>query len=132
PPLARADDPARCPPRPGPRSRSRPHGRRRLAVLGQGERLPMAEALDAHFPGPRTSSSRVTSPATRAYNRIAWAAGDMTRWWWPDPDSDDEAGFWPPTVPRAETLDAFVAAFATLGYAAGSGEEPEPGFGKVA
>jgi hypothetical protein len=31
-----------------------------------------------------------------------------------------------------ETLDAFVAAFATLGYVPCSGEEPENGFEKVA
>jgi hypothetical protein len=74
----------------------------------------------------------VTSPPTRDYNCIAWAAGDTGHWWWPDVDPDDEAIFWPPGVVREETLAAFVAAFATLGFAPCSGEAPEPGFEKVA
>ena len=92
----------------------------------------MVERIEARFPGLRTSSFRVTSPATRDYNCIAWAAGDLAHWWWPDADPDDDAIFWPPTVPVQETVDAFVAAFATLGYAPSVGEEPEPGFEKVA
>jgi len=63
---------------------------------------------------------------------IAWAAGETTRWWWPVLDPDNAAVFWPAGVVLEETLDAFVAAFATLGYAPCTGEEPEPGFEKVA
>jgi hypothetical protein len=92
----------------------------------------MVERIEAHFPGLWTSPFRVTSPAARDYNCIAWAAGDTARWWWPDPDPADAAAFWPPGAPREETVDAFVAAFATLGYAPGSGDELEPGFEKVA
>lgn len=91
----------------------------------------MVERIEARFPGLRTSPYLVTSPATRDYNCVAWAAGDTARWWWPDPDPDNDAALWPPGVPVAETIDAFVAAFATLGYRPCSGEEPEPGFGKL-
>jgi hypothetical protein len=90
----------------------------------------MVERIAALFPGLRASSFLVTSPETRAYNCVAWAAGDTARWWWPDPESD--ACFWPPGVPAAETVDAFVAALATLGYAPCSGDDFEPGFEKVA
>lgn len=55
---------------------------------------------------------KATSPAVHAYNCIAWAAGDTQRWWWPDPMD----AYWPPTVPCEVTVDAFLAAFATLGY----------------
>lgn len=92
----------------------------------------MVERIESRFPGLRTSPFRVTSPAMRDYNCVAWAAGDTARWWWPDPNPDDDASFWPPGIPREETVAAFVAAFATLGYAPGSGEELEPGFVKVA
>ena len=51
----------------------------------------MVEPIDAIFPGLRNSAYRVTSPAARDYNCIAWAAGDATRWWWPDPDPDNDA-----------------------------------------
>ena len=91
----------------------------------------MVGRIEAAFPGLRSSPFHVTSPATREYNCIAWAAGDAARWWWPDPDPD-AAAFWPPGVPVLETLDALVAAFATLGYAPCLDEQPESGFEKVA
>jgi hypothetical protein len=85
--------------------------------------------LEATFPGLARGSYAITSPRTRRYNCIAWAAGDVSRWWWPG-HPDDE--YWPASLPREETLDAFREAFASLGYAACPGEEFEPGFEKVA
>jgi hypothetical protein len=87
--------------------------------------------IEVIFPGLRTGSYHVTSPATDEYNCIAWAAGDTAQWWWPDPDPDAVV-FWPPGVPRERTRDAFVAAFASLGYAACEGEGPEAGYEKIA
>ena len=100
--------------------------------MGQGERLQMVEPIEAVFPGLRNSAFQATSPATRDYNCIAWAAGDPAHWWWPDADPDNDVVFWPAGVPLEETLDAFAAAFATLGYAPCFGEESEPGFERVA
>ncbi|MGL4552179.1 MAG: DUF7689 domain-containing protein, partial [Gemmataceae bacterium] len=54
---------------------------------------------------------------------------ESDRWWWPDPMG---AAYWPPGVPREETLPASLAAFATLGYAPASNHDPEPDIGKVA
>lgn len=92
----------------------------------------MVEPIDAIFPGLRASGYQITSPATRDYNCIAWAATDTTRWWWPDPDTDNEAKFWPSGVALEETLDVFVAALATLGFAPCPDAELEAGFEKVA
>jgi hypothetical protein len=91
----------------------------------------MVDPIEAVFPALGDAGFRVTSPATRDYNCIAWAAGDTARWWWPD-DDPDNAGFWPPGVAAEETLDAFAAAFATIGYALCSGENRESGFEKIA
>lgn len=74
---------------------------------------------------------RPESPIDQDYNCIAFAAGDNARWWWPKQTFPGGA-YWPPGVPRLETLDAFVAAFATLGYAVCSGHELEVGLEKVA
>ncbi len=90
----------------------------------------MVEPLVALFPGLSTSTFRVTSPADRDYNCIGWAAGSSSKWWWPDPDNDGV--FWPDGVALEETLDAFVAAFATLGYSPCEGKEQEVGCEKVA
>jgi hypothetical protein len=42
------------------------------------------------------------------------------------------SAFWPANVPREETLEAFVAAFSTLGYSVTEDPSREPGVEKVA
>lgn len=71
----------------------------------------------------------MTSPQSREYNCLAWAAADVDRRWDPDPPGDY---FWPSEAPRRQTIDAFVLAYATLGYAPCESREVEPGFEKVA
>ena len=92
----------------------------------------MVNDLETHFPGLGGTGYRVTSPSDRKYNCIAWAAGDMWRWWWPDPPPGDEAYHWPPGASTEETLAAFIAAFATLGYGPCAGEAVEPGWARIA
>jgi len=70
-----------------------------------------------------------TSPATTKYNCIAWAAGVTDDWWWPDPMGQY---YWPDSVPRVESLDAFEAAFATVGYLRTEHGELEIGMEKIA
>lgn len=71
----------------------------------------MTDPLLLYFPRLAQGGYRVTSPPTNAYNCIAWAASRVDRWWWPD-----QYGYWPAGVPMEETLAAFQAAYATLGY----------------
>jgi hypothetical protein len=70
-------------------------------------------SLNSLFPHLAEEGYVETSPATRQYNCIAWAAGQTEAWWWP---RSMEVHFWPDGVAREETLDAFVAAFATVGF----------------
>jgi hypothetical protein len=63
---------------------------------------------------------------------VAWAAGDTLRWWWPDDSNTPGGSYWPPGVPLQETLEAFRAAFATLGYALCDDDRLEAGYEKVA
>jgi len=92
----------------------------------------MVMPLDLVFPGLQSVAYQVTSPKSRVYNCIAWAAGDTTTWWWPNIDPDDDAIYWPPGVPCEETLTALSAAFGILGYIHSTDESFEPGFEKVA
>jgi hypothetical protein len=92
----------------------------------------MVESLEVLFPRLRAASYQVTSPPSRDYNCIAHAAGDTLHWWWPDPDPSNDAIYWPTGVAREETLAAFIAAFATIGYSPCATEELEPGLEKVA
>ena len=83
--------------------------------------------LSRTFPNLIASGYRETSPQTRAYNCIAWAAGVDSAWWWPD-----EYTFWPEAVPCTATLDTFIAAYKTVGYVECSDGNFENGYEKIA
>jgi len=68
---------------------------------------------DRDFPNLNDESCKITSPVMRRYNCVAWAMDEDFRWWWPDPMG---VGYWPSLVPREVTIEAFVEAFASLGY----------------
>lgn len=63
------------------------------------------------FPRLGPADFKVTSEPTYSYNCIAWAAGNETRFWWPDAD-----GYWPPGLPRVASVEAFQLMFEQLGY----------------
>jgi hypothetical protein len=81
------------------------------------------------FPNLSADNSRVTSPTDPRYNCVAWAAGETATWWWPGPPGTT---YWPPDAPRAETMEAFIGAFATLGYETCANATAETGFEKIA
>jgi hypothetical protein len=85
--------------------------------------------LERDFPGLKNSDYKITSKEDISYNCIAWAAGDSSRYWWPDQDND---GYWPPGVKREEPLESFVEAFETLGYSVCDSADYEVGFEKIA
>jgi len=84
--------------------------------------------IEREFPALLNSGYGITSPAEKDYNCIAWAAGDATAWWEPDPQY---ICFWPANIPRVYTLEAFVKAFETLGFAQCQDARCEDGFEKV-
>ncbi len=90
----------------------------------------MSDYLKTLFPGLRTTPFRVTSPADSKYNCIAWAADDTSAWWWPAGKAP--TAVWPDSAAREITLNAFTAAFITIGYVVADDELLEPGFEKVA
>jgi len=85
--------------------------------------------LQPAFPKLSATNHLPTSPADIQYNCIAWAASENDVWWWPDPML---VKYWPEDVPRLETLDSFIQAFSTKGYAPCSDGQVESGFEKVA
>lgn len=85
--------------------------------------------LEMAFPELVVTGYCVTSPATLAYNCLGWAAGEEDRWWWPDAAS---VSYWPAGVPREETIPAFVAAYATIGFVPSTNSNLEPNVIKVA
>jgi hypothetical protein len=89
----------------------------------------MVIALDVLFPGLRASGHQVTSPTDTKYNCVAWAVGDVQRWWWPDPG---DIAFWPTAAPRVESVVALQQLFESLGFSAVSDESLEPQIDRIA
>jgi hypothetical protein len=79
----------------------------------------------AAFPYLRYPDFEVRSKPDDQYNCIAYAAGQIKQWWWPNM-------FWPRGCPRVETIDAFVAAFRTIHYEPCADASLEQGYEKVA
>ncbi len=80
-----------------------------------------------YFPKLAADNFAVTSAPDPLDNCIAWAALDTTRWWEPGED-----GYWPEGIARVPTLQSFVEAYETLGFATCSDGELEVGFEKIA
>lgn len=102
-----------------------------MASLGKRARLYRlrSDRIENTFPSLKPGNYQITSPATPAYNCIAWAAGMDDRWWWPD---NQYTAYWPDGVPREETLTAFTQAYSLAGYVPCDTSRYERGFEKIA
>lgn len=89
----------------------------------------LEQSLENAFSNLDPDEYRITSTATMDYNCIAWAAEDVSAWWWPDAFGQY---CWPPKSPRIETVEAFVAAYGILGYLPCTDACLEQGFEKIA
>jgi len=84
----------------------------------------------AVFPRLAHSSWKIKSPWDDRYKCIAYAAGRTDVIWWP---VDGVPGvYWPPSAPLEDSVDAFVKAFATIGYMPCQSRKFEFGYQKVA
>lgn len=83
--------------------------------------------IRADFGRLKTGEFEIASDKDKNYNCIAWAMGKSDQYWWPDPDA-----VWPESAPMAETVEAFVAAFATEGFTPCVDCKPIVGVEKIA
>lgn len=81
------------------------------------------------FPFLNQDNHRVTSPQTRDYNCIGWAAGEDDRFWWPN---QHPFYYWPIAPKPESSVQAFIEAFATLGYSPCDDGELDANVEKVA
>jgi len=87
--------------------------------------------LKKDFPSLNWNTFVEKSKATLQYNCIAFALNDTSRRWWPGIDGE----YWPSEeegVAQEATLEAFIAAFGTRGYARCDTCVLEEGFEKIA
>ena len=81
------------------------------------------------FPKLTPDNHSVTSPRTDLFNCIAFAAGDMRLWWWPDPAG---LSHWPPSAAQRKAKQHSDRPSLRLGFEPCETAELEPGFEKVA
>jgi hypothetical protein len=60
------------------------------------------------------------------YNCIAYAAGDLRRWW------DHVSGYWPDGVAGGDEIEFLIKAFAAVGFEGCDSQFPEFGYEKIA
>lgn len=105
--------------------------------MGSGQRLPRLlscnlDDYEAQIPNLAMHCYLVTSDVDPDYNCIAWAVGDVHRHWWPTASAREGPAYWPQEATREESVDAFVEAFATLGYVPCDNADLEHGVEKLA
>ena len=88
-------------------------------------------SLRTYAPLLEADSFSATSDADPTYNCAAWAVGDHSGNWWPEPDAEDEY-FWPAGALRDGSLEAILDGYGRLGFAECENAELEPGFSKIA
>jgi hypothetical protein len=86
-------------------------------------------SFEIDFPNSVNEPFGITSIHTPSYNCIAWAFGDDTKWYWPDPIS---TYYWPINVPREITIEAFIKLYETTSYEVCTNDSLEVGYEKVA
>ena len=92
-----------------------------------------SQSLFIYFPNLNPSNHRLTSPKSRDYNCVAWAAGIDDQQIWPDGSEDlAEEVVWPSEVRNDESVEAFIAYFQNIGYFLCDNPTLEEGFTKIA
>lgn len=81
------------------------------------------------FPNSLLEPFLVTSPRTPNYNCIAWAFGDNSKWFWPDPLNQY---YWPSNIPREETIEAFIELYRSINYEICENGSLQSGIEKIA
>jgi hypothetical protein len=97
------------------------------------QRLEASLKLPRKFPQLRRVRWEVSSVYDPKYNCAAFVFEDEQQNWWPsDPNTSGRDEYWPPDLPREETIENFVIALGRLGYERCEGGALEDGFEKVA
>src|ERR1700685_3636214 len=79
--------------------------------------------------GLLSSAYEVTSPHDPKYNCVAYAVGDINRFWY---DANVNGYYWPPGEPSADTLEGWLRVFAIHGYRETDNDMLETPYEKIA
>jgi hypothetical protein len=85
--------------------------------------------LEKLCPSLQQFSYKITSPRDPAYNCVAYAVGDLTRFWY---DVEVRGYYWPPGAGSADTMEGWIKVFEIHGYRETEDRTLESKYEKVA
>ena len=85
------------------------------------------DVLIGAFPNLASEGFEIVDEPSPRYNCIAYAAGDTSRWWWPD-----RINYWPPWATLTTEMESLQEVFAGKGYEQCEDSATETGYQKVA
>jgi len=91
-----------------------------------------AEDLEEAFPNLRASGYSITSPPAYVPNCIGWVLRSTDLYWDPTLTGFRGVYYWPPDIPRNDTVDAWVRVFRLFHYSECANPDLEDGAEKIA
>lgn len=85
------------------------------------------DVLTRAFPNLASEGFDIVDEPSPRYNCIAYAAGDTSKWWWPD-----GINYWPPWATLTNRIESLQEAFAGIDFERCSDADTENGYQKVA
>ena len=85
------------------------------------------DLLVGAFPNLANEDFETVGEPSELYNCIAFAAGDTSKWWWPD-----GINYWPPWATGTNRIESLIEVFAGLGYEHCDHNDTEGGYQRVA
>lgn len=85
------------------------------------------DLLVGAFPNLASEGFSIVGAPSEVYNCIAYAAGDTSKWWWPD-----GVNYWPPWAAETDRKESLKEVFAGLGYERCDDGRADGGYQKVA
>lgn len=86
-----------------------------------------AEILTREFPNLTIEGFEIVEQASDRYNCIAFAAGDISKWW-----DHNEDNYWPSSTARSDRIKSLKEVFAGLGFEQCHDSSLKSGYEKVA
>lgn len=88
--------------------------------------------LEEKFPKLRGGGYSEESPRDPKYNCVAFAVGDLNRYWQYMGPGRTKGYFWPTSIRQDDTVESWAEVFRLYGYKPSANAEFEPGVEKVA
>ena len=88
------------------------------------------DLIEELFPRLNPTNYTIMACASIKYNCVAWAVGDIGRWW--ESGAPTKGLFWPHGIGDSDSVDDWTDLFRLHGYTVSDNQDYESGFEKIA